>query len=123
MSKVILLVDDDSAFRESVRDVLEMHGYEVIETDDGKEALPVLEKEHVDLVLTDILMPDIEGNELVGRIKKLRPDLKVIGMTGGGRIGSANEVEGMCSPFFFGKILNKPFVVDDLMAQVEKALS
>ena len=96
---------------------------QVIEADDGQEALPVIENQHVDLVLTDILMPEIEGNTFVANIRMLKPGLKVIGMTGGGRIGSADEVMGMCSPFFFGKILTKPFVANDLIAQVKTALS
>ena len=123
MGAVILLVDDDSAFRESVRDVLEIEGYQVIESGDGKEALPVIESEQVDLVLTDILMPRVTGNELATKIRTLRPDLKVIGMTGGGRIGSADSVKRLCSPIIFETVLNKPFLAEDLIAQVEKALS
>ena len=123
MNKVILLVDDDSVFRGSVRDILEFEGYEVIETGDGKEALPVIETEHVDLLITDILMPEVEGNELVSRTKKLRPDLKVIGMTGGGRIGSAERVKRMCIPTLFETILSKPFLEEELIARVVTALS
>ncbi len=122
MGKVILLVDDDSAFRESVYDILELEGFEVIEAEDGKYALPILENEDVHLVITDILMPEIEGIDLVSKIKKLKPNLKVIGMTGGGRIGSAEQVKSMCSSFFFETVLSKPFLVEDLIAEVEAAL-
>lgn len=122
MSKVILLVDDNDAFRESVSDILEIHGYTVIEAEDGAKGLKIVKKEHVDLVITDILMPELEGNELFFEIKKLRPDLKVIGMTGGGRIGTADRVEIMCVAEF-EIILHKPFTAEDLIAQVVKALS
>ena len=122
MSKVILVVDDNDAFRESVFDILEIDGYTVVEAEDGEKALRIIKKEHVDLVITDILMPEVEGNELVFEIKKLRPELKVIGMTGGGRIGTADTVEMMCAAEF-EIILHKPFTGGDLMAQVVKALS
>jgi len=122
MSKVILLVDDDSDFRESVRDILEFEGFEIIEAEDGKYALPILEKESVDLVITDILMPEIEGIGLVSKIKQLKPDLRVIGMTGGGRLGSAEKVKNMCTHFSFQTVLSKPFLAEDLIAEVEAAL-
>lgn len=101
MSKTILLVDDNSDFRESVRDILEEEGYEVIDVEDGRYALPVIEKEQIDLLLTDILMPDIEGIELAMRTKELKPDLKIIGMTGGGKFNDSHNVQKMCSNNFF----------------------
>ena len=66
MNTVILLVDDDSAFRESVRDILKIEYYQVIEVKNGEEALSIIENKNgqVDLVITDMLMPEIEGNEL-----------------------------------------------------------
>ena len=101
---MILIVDDDAVFRQSVRNVLEIEDYKVIDVDDGLNALPIVEKGNVDLVITDILMPEIEGNELAARIKKINPDLKVIGMTGGGHIGDADYVEKICAKRLFETI-------------------
>ena len=123
MSNTILLVDDDAPFRESVRDILEIEGYQVIECGDGKEALPILEKQQIDLMITDILMPEIEGIELVSKTKKIKPTLNIIGMTGGGRMVSADKVRKMCLPVFFGPVLNKPFLQEELLAQVSDALA
>ena len=123
MSKVILLVDDDSAFRGSVRDILEIEGYQVIEVLDGKYALPVIEEEHVDLVITDILMPETEGNELAVRINDSKPDMKIIGMTGGGQIGSAETVKNLCITDLFATILKKPFLEEELLTEVVAALA
>ena len=78
MGRVILLVDDDTGFRDSVRETLELHDFEVVEVVDGTEALAFLEKEDVSLVVTDILMPNMEGNELAMSIKEMRPDMKII---------------------------------------------
>ena len=83
MSMTILLVDDDAAFRESVRQMLVFAEYEVLEAEDGIKALELLKSEVVDILLTDILMPDMEGVELRSKALKLKPELKVIGMTGG----------------------------------------
>ena len=123
MSKVILVVDDDPVMRESVRDILEIENYKVIEAGDGIDGLPIVKKEHVDLVITDILMPQVEGNELVFKLKKFRPDLKVIGMTGGGRLVSVEQVKQLCPDVLFEKILTKPFLREELLAQVEAALA
>ena len=123
MSNVILVVDDDPVIRESVRDILEIENYKVIEAGDGIDVLPIVEKEHVDLVITDILMPQVEGNELVFKLKKFRPDLKVIGMTGGGRLVSVEQVKQLCPDVLFEKILTKPFLREELLAQVEAALA
>lgn len=104
MSKTILLhllVDNDSAFRESVRDTLEIEGHKIIEAENGRYALSHLKKSHVDLVITDILMPEVEGNELSAKIRQLKPGLKIIGMTGGGKIGTADIVKSMCIPDYF----------------------
>ena len=122
MSKVILLVDDDSGFRESVRDILDIGGYQVIEAEDGKEALPIIEKEKLDLVITDILMPEIEGIELYTKIEKIRPDLKIIGMSGGGRLGTAEDIKH-CVSHIFETMLSKPFTKENLMTEVVAALA
>jgi len=125
MNTVILLVDDDSAFRESVRDILEIENYQVIEAKSGSEALSIIVNENgqINLVITDLLMPEIEGNELTSKIKRLRPNLKIIGMTGGGRIGTADYVAQMAVSPLFETILRKPFLAEDLIAQIVVALS
>lgn len=122
MNEKILLVDDDEAFRESVRDFLLIEDYNVIEVGDGKDAIPIVEKDNIDLVLTDILMPEVEGNQLATRIKKIKPDLKIIGMTGGGRLVSAEMVLKVTSPLVFETLLRKPFSSDELILAVKSAL-
>ena len=123
MGRVILLVDDDAGFRESVRQTLELRDYDLVEVSDGKQALAAIETEQVSLVVTDILMPNMEGNELAMTIKERRPDLKIIGMTGGGRLGSAEEVAGDCVYPLFEVILKKPFLAEDLTTAIDSALS
>ncbi|NRB42911.1 MAG: response regulator, partial [Pseudomonadales bacterium] len=71
MSKTILVVDDEPDFRASVRDILCLEGYEVIEAENGKKGLPIVEKEDLDLVITDILMPESEGNDFAFNINEI----------------------------------------------------
>ena len=113
MSMTILLVDDDAAFRESVRQMLVFAEYEVLEAEDGIKALELLKSEVVDILLTDILMPDMEGVELRSKALKLKPELKVIGLTGGGLM-SAESVTGMAERFFH-VFLRKPFDCRELL--------
>jgi len=120
----ILLVDDNVIFRDSVREILELYNYNVVEADNGRAALKVLMSTNpVDLVITDILMPEIEGIELAYETKKIRSELKVIGMTGGGRIGNADEVRGICAKFLFEDVIKKPFQSKELLATIEEVLA
>lgn len=123
MNKVILLVDDDDAFRGSVKDILELEGYKIIEAVDGQVALPLIENHSIDLVITDLLMPGIDGVELISKIKEKKTALKVIGMTGGGKIGTAEKLESSFSGFFFEKILVKPFEDTELLSEIKKAFA
>ena len=82
----ILLVDDDNMFRLSLRDLIEEKGYPVSEAADGEEALRQLEARDFDLVITDILMPDSDGFELLQYLNKRPKPVKVIVITGGGLI-------------------------------------
>ncbi len=111
--KTILLVDDNADFRQSVRDILIDEVYRVIDVEDGKYALPVIEKEQIDLLITDILMPDVDGIELAIGTKVLKTDLKIIGMS----------VKSTRSNNFFEHIFSKPFTMEDLIANVEVVLS
>ena len=86
-------------------------------------ALGLIEKGPVDLVIADILMPEMEGNELAFIIGDVKPDLKLIGMTGGVRIDSAETIAELCEGALFESILHKPFRAAELLEKVEEALS
>lgn len=78
----ILVVDDDPSVAISYRDVLIRVGFSVEVTYSSRTALWFIEKEDFDLVLTDLNMPELHGDELAKRIKKIKPDLPVIIMSG-----------------------------------------
>ncbi len=78
----ILLVDDDRSVLKSFRYLLRMRNHEVVTASDGAEALPLLESNHFDLMVTDLKMQRIHGDELCRRAKEKFPDLPIIMVTG-----------------------------------------
>ena len=113
----ILIIDDEEIIRESCRRVLEPEGYDVKTAKSGSEGLRVLHEHVFDLVLTDLKMPDMDGVEVLVRIKENWPDIVVIIMTGYGTVKTA--VKAMKMGVF--DYIEKPFSPSDLTALVAKA--
>jgi CheY-like chemotaxis protein len=83
----ILIVDDDEQIRTMLRATLERAGHEVTEAPDGRQALSLYQQLPADVVLADIIMPEMEGIETILRLRRDHPDVKIIAMSGGGHIG------------------------------------
>lgn len=115
--KRALVIDDDPMVRSVVRRALESDGYGVVEAADGKEGLAVLDAEPVDVVLTDILMPGMDGIELLPEIRRVAPRVPVIAMSGGGAF-PAGTVLGPATALGATGVLMKPFSIDELRAQL-----
>jgi len=116
--KTVLVVDDDESLRRVVEYNLGEEGYRVLTAPDGAAGLRAFQDTSVDLMLTDVRMPDMDGLELLTRVKTAQPDLPVIVLTAHGTINSA--VEAMKLGAF--DYLTKPFNRDQLKAAVRKAL-
>ena len=80
----ILVIDDDAQVRKVISVILSKNGFTVFESGNGCSALSILETEAVDLIITDILMPEKDGLETIAESKALWPRLKIIAMSGGG---------------------------------------
>jgi DNA-binding NtrC family response regulator len=117
----IVLVDDDEMLRTALVAILERAGFKVHATADGEEALRFIEKNPVSLVITDLIMPQIEGIELIVRLRKSRPDLKIIAVSGGGRVRPETFL-GAAKSLGAWKVMSKPFSTPDLVAAVREAL-
>lgn len=119
MADTVLLADDDENGRKIFRRVLEYEGFEVIDVSDGRAALEVLQSNHIDLLLTDVMMPGIDGIELLERARALQPDIRAVVMTG---YLTDNHViaafRNQACDF-----LSKPFHVDELLETVRSALT
>jgi DNA-binding NtrC family response regulator len=114
----ILIIDDEEIVRSSCRKVLEPQGYDIEAASSGNEGLERLAGGSFDLVITDLKMPDIDGIEVLIRIKERWPSTEVIIMTGYGTVKSA--VKAMKVGVF--DYIEKPFSPDDLLSLVAKAI-
>jgi DNA-binding NtrC family response regulator len=116
----ILLVDDDQAFLSVQEEFLRREGHEVVTAGNGRQALRLVQERDFDLVITDIIMPDQEGIETIVTLRRTRPALKVIAMSGGGRLNSDDYLE--MARRFGARTLAKPFTRRDLLDAVASSL-
>lgn len=79
---VVLVVDDDATVRRVLREILQLYGYRVLEAGNGREAASLLQDHPVDLVLTDLVMPEKEGIETIKMVRARYPHVKIIAMSG-----------------------------------------
>lgn len=111
----ILLAEDDEAMRTYLARALENAGYHVIAVDRGTEALPYLQSRHFDLLLSDIVMPEMDGIELAQRCAEMSPDTKVMFITGFAAVSLRASKEAPQA-----KLLSKPFHLRDLVLEVQR---
>lgn len=117
-AKTILVADDDPGVRELVATVLQYRGYRVLRAADGAAGLEHLRQRPVDMLITDVDMPILDGHELAGRARAMWPDLPILFMS-----GSAMDRELDPHPAFrLSSFLSKPFSFSALMSEVEALL-
>lgn len=117
MKSKILVVDDEMDIRELVRYYLDKEGFEVLEAENGKKALDIIENEYIDLAIIDIMMPVMNGFDLVEEMKEFK-DIPVIMLTA--KSQSADKLRG----FSLGidDYVTKPFDPQELLARVKTIL-
>ena len=111
----ILLAEDDASMRAYLGRALERAGYEVAAVDRGTAALPLIEAESFDLLLTDIVMPEMDGIELAQKAALVAPEMRVMFITG---FAAVALKAGKAAPN--AKVLSKPFHLRDLVAEVDR---
>lgn len=111
----ILLAEDDEAMRSYLSRALENAGYKVAAVDRGTDAVPLLETERFDLLLTDIVMPEMDGIELAQRCAEISPRTKVMFITGFAAVTMKASRDAPRT-----KVLSKPFHLRDLVMEVER---
>jgi CheY-like chemotaxis protein len=119
--RVVLVVDDEQGVRDLVCRTLRGEGYRTLEARHGAEALKVVESapDPVDLVITDVVMPGMDGRELGRRLAQSKPTLPVLYMSA----YDVNDIFRRGSPSTSAPFLQKPFPQDTLLTQVEQLLS
>ena len=118
----ILLMDDEEALRAIMVEVLTEEGHEVIQSGTGRIASNKDIVASVDLVITDIIMPDVEGMEVVRIVSAQRPDLPILAISGGGRTVTADYLP-LTRHLGASDTLGKPFTPDALVERVEALLA
>ncbi|PIT82053.1 response regulator [Limnohabitans sp. 15K] len=119
----ILMVDDEELLLAGIQEMLEMQGYVVITALDGQQAMVSLTEHAIDLVITDLVMPNMDGVDFVQELRKIRPDIPVIVVSGSTH--NIMERYGIDSIQLPGAdaSLSKPFKGMDLMAQIQELLA
>ena len=118
----ILLVDDEELLRAGVQEMLEMSGYRVITATNGHEAMACLKQHAIDLVITDLVMPKMDGVDFVEQLRQSWPDVPVIVVSGSTRnIMQRYGIESIQVPGADAS-LSKPFKGVDLMSQIKELL-
>ncbi len=118
----ILLIDDEPMVCELVETMLSAAGHAVVVAANGRIGLEQLETSDIDLVLTDIIMPEVEGIEMVMTIRKRFPDKTIIAMSGGGRAGDMDFLAA-ARELGASAILRKPFTIKALNDAISEALA
>lgn len=118
----ILLIDDEEQIRLTIGALLRIAGYDVVAAADGREGLDLFQREPFDLVITDVVMPRMDGAETIAALRRLRPGLKVIATYGGGRISGTNPV-ATAQRLGADRLLAKPFTAQEINAAIAEVLS
>ena len=113
----ILLIEDDQSLNEPLQYALHQQGYEVRSTTDGREVVRLLDLTEPDLVVTDIIMPDIDMLDLITSLRLSRPQIKIIAISGNTHLLRLAARHGA------DHILPKPFRVGELRALVKRVLA
>ena len=113
----ILLVDDEADLVEYLAHLLLKRGYTVTATNSGAEAIKAVEAQTFDVALLDLKMPQMDGIQVLNKIRKIQPFLEVIMLTGHGSTNSALEA-GRLQAF---RYMLKPYKVEELLEQIQEA--
>jgi CheY-like chemotaxis protein len=115
----ILLVDDNQAFLDMLKEYLMDNNYDIVCSNNGSDAQEQFEKFHPDIIVTDIVMPEVDGIELLLTLRKINPDVRIIAMSGGNR-GHAESYLIMAEKLGANVVLNKPFELPVFLDEIKK---
>ena len=118
VNETVLVVDDEERIRSSLRGILSDEGFRVVDTGGAPEVMDLIEREHPAVVLLDVWMPEIDGIELLRRIKSERPAVPVIMISGHANIQNAVAATKLGAADF----IQKPFSVSGLLAAIARVL-
>jgi CheY-like chemotaxis protein len=115
--KLVCIVDDDDLVRRAIALSLQAFGFDTVELDNGCEVAAMLAAKPVDVLVLDMIMPDKDGIEVINEIRQRWPNLRIVAMSGGGRLGD-NLYLTLARHIGADACLTKPFLNDDLRAAI-----
>lgn len=117
----IVVIDDEASIRQLAARVLEIAGHEVVTASDGAEGLEIISSDAQDLVITDLVMPNVSGLEVIRQVRARWPELPIIAISGGERLGVGNLLDP-ATELGAHRALAKPFSRQELLAAVNDLL-
>jgi CheY-like chemotaxis protein len=117
----ILIVEDEKDLREMLKVSLTRRKFTVLEAENGKDAITRFKPAVTDLVITDLIMPDEDGLKVIMKLRELKPTIKIIAISGGGKAGPASYLN-LAKALGADAIYSKPFSVNDMINKIEELL-
>jgi CheY-like chemotaxis protein len=117
----VLVVEDDKELREMLKLSLLRRNFTVLEAENGKAAITHFKPLITDLIVTDLIMPEEDGLKVVIKLRELKPSIKIIAISGGGKVGPGSYLN-LAKALGADAIYSKPFSINDLIAKIEQLL-
>ena len=118
----VMIIDDDNQMRSLLREAFLLAGIEAETAADGTEAMRILQSQSFKVVVTDIVMPDMDGFEMIFEMKKNHPGTAIIAISGGGRLNATDYLES-ARTFGAAAVFQKPLNRKALIAKVQELLT
>ena len=118
----VLVVDDDDDLRDSLKSLLEREGYDISTACNGSDAVSIFRSNPTDLIITDIIMPEKGGLESIIELRQEFPDIKIIAISGGGRIGAKDYLQ-LAKALGANSVLSKPFSRTEILESIKKVIA
>lgn len=119
---LVLIVDDDPQMLRLITDVVSLDKHDVLLAQDGELAMDYFKHQQPNLMITDILMPNKEGLELISEVREKHPNLKIIAYSGGGASDPESYLE-FASGMGADKVFSKPMPLDELRHEIQHLLN
>jgi CheY-like chemotaxis protein len=118
----VLIVEDEKELREMLSVSLTRRKYTVLEAENGKDAIAHFKPSITDLVVTDLIMPEEDGLKVIMKLRELKPSIKIIAISGGGKAGPGSYLN-LAKALGADAIYSKPFSINDLIFKIEELLN
>jgi CheY-like chemotaxis protein len=118
---LILVIDDDEQVLDMLYESLTREGYDVLKASNGEQGLRLCRENSVDLIITDIIMPEKEGIETIIELRQDFPNVKIIAISGGGRAGTKDYLQ-MAKIFGVQRTFTKPVAREQLLGAIKELI-